>query len=269
MKLVTRNALSTGLGFRYAHLAMRLSMVDAAVAIKHLLLSAVLAIAVLMVPQSAVAQAYQCQAPARISVPVIRADAPRRTMAATGYTLAASWSPEFCRTRARSRIDMRQCSGRSGRFGMILHGLWPDGSGGRWPQWCANPRRPSPSLLAAQMCRSPSARLAARQWRKHGTCMTRRPETYFRVSGILWNSLRWPDLDRLSREDDLTAGMLRERFIDANPAFRKEAIGVKRNPRGWLEEIRICYGLNFRPVPCSGSRYGARDGDELKIWRGL
>lgn len=220
-------------------------------------------------PQPAVAQSYQCRIPARVSVPTIERDGPVRVMPITGYTLAASWSPEFCRTRSRQAAHARQCSGREGRFGMILHGLWPDGRGNRWPQWCPTARRPSPALLGAQMCRAPSARLAARQWAKHGSCMVRRPETYFRASGILWNSLRWPDLDRLSREDGLNAGILRERFAAANPPFRPEMVGIKANSRGWLQEVRLCYGRDFMPRRCDRSRYGLADSARLKIWRGL
>ncbi|MEB3416398.1 ribonuclease T [Alteriqipengyuania sp. WL0013] len=218
---------------------------------------------------NAFAQAYQCKAPARVSVPPVQRHGPVRVMPVTGYTLAASWSPEFCRTRARQASHARQCSGRSGRFGMVLHGLWPDGRGGRWPQWCPTARQPSPTLLGAQMCRSPSARLAARQWAKHGACMVRRPETYFKASGILWNSLRWPDLDRLSREDGLTAGVLRQRFADANPPFQPSMVGIRANARGWLQEVRLCYGRDFMPVRCDRTRYGLADNAPLKIWRGL
>ena len=115
----------------------------------------------------------------------------------------------------------------------------------------------------------PSERLIARQWAKHGSCMTRRPQTYFRVTQILWNSLRIPDYDRISREDELTAGRIRTAFADANRGWEPHHIGVKLNRDGWLEEIRLCYGPRFRPARCDARRYGARDGVAAKIWRGL
>ncbi|WP_394269944.1 ribonuclease T [Qipengyuania sp.] len=220
-----------------------------------------------LVPTAAAAQAYQCALPARIEVPPIRMDGPARPLPVTGYTLALSWSPEFCRTREDDRRSARQCSGRAGRFGFVLHGLWPD-SGRGWPQWCA-PSTPPAASLRANLCISPSPTLLARQWAKHGSCMTRRPRTYFRVSRILYAGLRWPDFTRLSREPGLTAGTIRTRFADANPGWFEEAIGVHLNERGWLEELRLCYDRRFMPRPCDRSRRGASDRTGVRIWRGL
>ncbi len=214
------------------------------------------------------AQHYQCNLPRGPRVPEIQPDAPPRAMPVTGYTLALSWSPEFCKPRQGQRRHARQCSGRDGMFGLIVHGLWPE-SGRSWPQWCAAQRRPLPREVAANMCISPSAALVARQWAKHGACMTKRPATYFKVTRILWQGLRIPDYDRISREDDLTAGTIRTRFVDANPGWIREAVGVKLNARGWLEELRLCYDKRFMPTACERSRFGAADEVEAKIWRGL
>jgi len=214
------------------------------------------------------AQAYQCRVPASATGPEIRPDGPVRTSPVTGYTMALSWSPEFCKPREGQRSHARQCSGRDGRFGFVLHGLWPQSARG-WPQWCPTRARPTGAQLAGQMCRSPSARLVARQWIKHGACMARTPRTYFRVSNILFDSLRWPDLDRLSRKEALTAGDLREVFVATNRGWRKDAVGIKRNERGWLEEVRLCYDRRFRPTACDAQRFGPADEAELKIWRGL
>ncbi|MBU0669952.1 MAG: ribonuclease T [Alphaproteobacteria bacterium] len=214
------------------------------------------------------AQAYQCRVPATATAPEIRPDGPVRTAPTTGYTMALSWSPEFCKPRAGQRAHARQCSGREGRFGLVLHGLWPH-SARLWPQWCPTSERPTGAQLAGQMCRSPSARLVARQWAKHGACMARTPRTYLRVSNILFDSLRWPDLDRLSRKQALTAGDLREVFVAANRGWRKDAVGIKANARGWLEEIRLCYDRRFRPTACDSQRFGPADDAALNIWRGL
>ena len=202
------------------------------------------------------------------SAPNVPRDGPMREMPVTGYTMALSWSPEFCKGREGQRSQALQCSGRSGRFGFVLHGLWPDGGRG-WPQWCANTQRPTGAQIADQLCRSPSTRLVARQWAKHGACMTRSPRTYFRVGNILFDSLRWPDFDRLSRKDGLTAGDVREWFVAANDGWRIDAVGVKLNERGWLQELRLCYNKRFRPTPCDRRRFGPADGVSVKIWRGL
>jgi len=188
-------------------------------------------------------------------------------MPVTGYTLALSWSPEFCRTAGDT--SSFQCSGRNGRFGLVLHGLWPEGGNGRWPQWCPALRRPSPDMIRQNLCMTPSARLLAHEWAKHGACMVRKPETYFKVSRILWDSLTLPDLDRLSRREGLNAGMIREAFAAAFPALKPEMVGLRLNDRGWLSEVRLCYGKDFRPARCTASQFGPRDSAPANIWRGL
>lgn len=198
--------------------------------------------------------------------PVPREAEPRR-LPVTGYTLALSWTPEFCRFREDQRRHARQCSGRAGRFGLTVHGLWPD-SGRSWPQWCST-ARPAAADVRANLCISPDAALIARQWAKHGSCMTRKPATYLKVTRILYNGLRWPDFVRISREDGLTAGTIRTRFADANPGWSEQAIGIHLDRKGWLEEIRLCYDRRFMPKPCDRTRYGARDGAKARIWRGL
>ncbi|MFX8949768.1 hypothetical protein ABTM92_19760, partial [Acinetobacter baumannii] len=79
---------------------------------------------------------------------------PTGQSAITGYTLALSWSPEFCNAHRNDPASAQQCSGRGGRFGFILHGLWPEGSGGQWPQWCAA-ALPSAEALRRAMCLTP------------------------------------------------------------------------------------------------------------------
>ena len=214
------------------------------------------------------AQAYQCQIPrGAISVPKSIQDGPVRRTPITGYTLALSWSPEYC--RFASSTDRFQCSGRNGQFGLVLHGLWPEGKNGGYPQWCPTTRRPSAELVRQNLCLMPSPALIAHEWAKHGSCMTRRPEAYFKAARILWNSLSLPDLDRLSRRDGLTAGMIRESFVAAFPAFHSDMVGVQLSKNGWLEEIKLCYGKDFRPARCGKGQFGVANAAPAKIWRGL
>ncbi|MEO1647233.1 MAG: ribonuclease T [Pseudomonadota bacterium] len=231
-------------------------------------LRAAVVIGALTVATTANAQAYQCRAPSISTVPVITPDSQPRNVPTTGYTLALSWSPEFCKPRESSPSHKVQCSGSNGRFGMVVHGLWPQGQR-TWPQWCKQQNPLTPAELRKSMCMMPSARLIARQWAKHGSCMTKKPETYFGVTRVLWESLRIPEYDRISREDDLTAGRIRRAFAEANPGVPASAVGVKLNQRGWLQELRICYSIRFRPTRCDDRRYGARDAVRAKIWRGL
>jgi ribonuclease T2 len=223
----------------------------------------------LLIPAIVHAQAYQCRTPqAVVSVPSATRDGPVRQRPIRGYTLAASWSPEYCRSH-RGPADARQCSGKSGRFGFVAHGLWPESRGGGWPQWCPTQGKLTGAELARNLCMTPSERLLATEWAKHGACMTGRPETYFKVTRILWSSLRWPDFDRLARSDGLTAGAVRRAFADANGYWEPAHVGVVLNERGWLEELRLCYGKDFMPTACDSRRFGAKDSVPVSIWRGL
>lgn len=225
------------------------------------------ALALTLLPVPALAQAYQCSAPRTVEPlrPIVP-DGPARRTAISGYTLAASWSPDYCKTSGDTAS--MQCSGRNGRFGFVLHGLWPE-SRGTYPQWCATTPQPSPALLRQHLCMTPSARLLAHEWAKHGSCMARTPAQYFKVGAILWRSIEWPDADRLSRKRDLTVGDLRREFLLANPGWKAEQVGVKLGRTGWLKEVQLCYSTRFRPVRCDKRHFGAADNTPLKIWRGL
>ena len=217
-------------------------------------------------PVLAHAQAFQCSRPREVRVPAVDAERARR-LPVTGYTLALSWAPEFCRFREDDKRHARQCSGREGRFGFTVHGLWPE-SGRSWPQWCGG-RGMRAAELRKNLCISPDARLVTRQREKHGTCMANAPATYLKVTRILYNGLQWPDFVRISREEGLTAGTIRTRLADANPGWFPEAIGVHLDRKGWLEELRLCYDKRFMPKACDKARFGAGDKAAAKIWRGL
>jgi len=229
-----------------------------------------MAAALAVIPSAAMAQAYQCQAPAApVAVPRVEQDGPTRQMPVARYTLALSWSPEFCRGRETSAAHAFQCSGRGGRFGLVVHGLWPEGRGSSYPQWCPARRAPSPALVRQHLCMTPSAALLAHEWAKHGACMVGTPETYFRTAAVLWGALRLPDYDRLSRQPDLTAGDVRRAFAQANPGYPAEAVGLVLNQRGWLRELRLCLGRDFRSQACPRGQQGPADATPARIWRGL
>lgn len=233
-------------------------------------LAALLAIPLLAAAATAHAQAYQCRIPqGPISVPAALRDGPVRRLPVAGYTLSLSWAPEYCHGKEDSAADRMECSGDFGRFGLVLHGLWPESRSGAWPQWCPTPLRPTPSQIRTNLCMTPSAQLLAHEWAKHGSCMATTPEAYYALARKLWGGLALPDLDLLSRKKDLSAGMVREAFVGANPQLRASGVGLLVSKRGWLREVRLCFDRKFKSRRCKRERFGPADKATLKIWRGL
>ena len=229
------------------------------------------ALIALALPASAAAQAYQCVPPARIDPSrAPEQDGPTRRSPVSWYKLAVSWSPEYCRGDLAARPgNAMQCRGANGRFGFVLHGLWPEARSGPAPQWCSLTPRPRPETIRNNLCMTPVPWLIEHEWAKHGSCMAKSPEGYYRVAGILWRSLRFPDADHLSRDPELTAGALRQAFVAANPGWRADAVGVLTSRTGWLRELQLCYSRRYRPMRCPRGAFGPPDSAPLKIWRGL
>ena len=231
------------------------------------MIAAVLAAAM---PGVAAAQALSCAVPAVIAPPrpdLPTAGQPRRIVPIASYTLAISWSPEYCRSRKGSARDAFQCGGTRPRFGFTLHGLWPDGPGREWPQYCrAATLLPAP-VIRANLCATPSAQLLQHEWAKHGTCMTTRPAEYFTQSARLYGALRYPDMAALSRRP-LTAGAFAAAFAAANPGMRADGLRVTADRRGWLDEVWICLSTAYRPVACPAHQGGLAATAPLRIWRG-
>lgn len=234
--------------------------------------AALLALGIALAPMPLFAQAYQCRMPEKLaSLPQEKRgrDAIRRVVPVAGYTLALSWSPEFCRGREQDRAQALQCSRRFGEFGFVLHGLWPEGETAVYPQYCATPPSPVPlSVVRQNLCAMPSQRLIQHQWDKHGSCMARGPARYFQTARQIYQSVKLPDMERLSRRP-LTQGMLKREIARLNPGMPATSIAIKANGRGWLQEVRLCLGIDTRPRACPPHVRQPRGDAPLKIWRGL
>lgn len=222
--------------------------------------------ALALLPAPALAQAWQCRVPEAVDVPGLpNPEGPRIFSPITGYTLALSWSPEFCHGHGKDPKAQLQCSGRIGRFGFVLHGLWPEGRG-RDPQWCRAARGLDAATVRGNLCTTPSPQLMAHEWAKHGACMAKSPSGYLRAGRVLFQSLRFPDMARLSREDGLNAGMVRAALVKETPFLTADMIRLVVSPRGWLEEVQVCYARSFMPARCPGGM-APRDSAPVKIWR--
>lgn len=225
----------------------------------------------LAAPGMAAAQALSCSIPAQVSRPhpeLATPSQPQRILPIGGYTLALTWNPEYCHGAGGRGGDTTECGGGN-RFGFTLHGLWPDGVGKEWPQYCRSTSLLPAATIRANMCATPSAQLQQHEWAKHGTCMPGfDPNAYFKRSTGLYRALRFPDMDALSRDRGLTVGRLASAVAAANPGLPANAIRVTVNKHGWLDELWLCLDKRFAYVRCRADSGGADASTELQIWRG-
>lgn len=227
------------------------------------------AAALALIPAAVQAQAPACIAPDRVPVPRLEQrprDEPVRTPPIAGYKLSMSWSPQYC-SRVRSPKDARdrfQCSGDDGRFGWVLHGLWPETDTPDYPQWCRPAKIVPGPVLRKHMCMTPSAQLLQHEWAKHGTCMSPNPDAYFAAAAILFRVVRFPDMKVLAATPQ-TAGSVRRAFAAVNRGIGERMISVSTDRDGWLNEVRFCLGPRMRPQQCKPFQRGLDDRRAVRV----
>lgn len=207
-----------------------------------------------------------CEIPADLPRPMLEGpsiDQPRRLLPIGGYTLAVSWTPEYCVDRATSPQDRIRC-GEPGRFGFTLHGLWPDGEGALWPQYCTPTRLVPETVIRAHLCSTPSPQLIQHEWEKHGTCMKTTPADYFARSGKLYAELKFPEMDKL-RGRTMRAADFQKSFADANPGMAADQMRLNVGKTGWLEEVWLCLDKGFRRRACPAHAGGAAAEQVIRI----
>lgn len=229
---------------------------------------AAIAMIVAAIPAAAHAQVYSCALPQTLPAP--RPDLPsdsqpKRVVPIGSYTLALTWAPQYCRTNWRDASARFQCSSGN-RFGFTLHGLWPDGVGKDWPQYCEATGLVDRATIRGALCATPSVQLIQHEWAKHGTCMTTTPPEYFAKSGRLYRALRYPDMNALSRRP-LTVRQLANAIGRAN-GIPGETMRITTTKGGWLDEVWLCLTRNLRYTACPAHQGGAPAGARVRIWRG-
>jgi len=225
--------------------------------------------AIALLPGTAAAQALRCTVPAFVPAPhadLPSAEQPRRVLPIGGYTLAITWAPQYCRSNAGDRGARFECASGN-RFGFTLHGLWPDGEGAVWPQYCRATAILPDHVIRRTLCATPSPQLIQHEWAKHGTCMSERPSDYFAESNRLYARLRYPDMAALSRAP-LTAGALAQAIAAANPGMSADMMRITATRQGWLDEIWLCLNKQRRFVRCPAHQGGIAATTPIRIWRG-
>ncbi len=220
-------------------------------------------------PVAGWAQVSDCTPPAgpqNVHPELPSADQPARSMPIGGYTLAITWTPRFCRESGDKPSARFECGATAGgRFGFVLHGLWPDGIGTSWPQYCTTTPLLPPRVIRGAICTTPSAQLLQHEWAKHGTCMAGYdPARYFRLSTGLYAKLRFPDMVALATAP-LNAAALAQAMAKANPGLRADGMRITTDRQGWLDEIWICLDKAFAYARCPAGQGGVSPTTTIKV----
>jgi len=161
------------------------------------------------------------------------------------YVLALSWSPEFC----HSHPAKPECA--SGKFGFVVHGLWPQYADG-YPENCSTaPGLSDPSRMADIM---PDAGLVAHEWTTHGTCSGLDADAYFKLVRRAHESVKVPPRLASPKQGlSVLPQELKEEFVAVNPGLKVEDLAVNCG-NNYLTGIEVCYDKQLQPRACEGLR---------------
>ena len=220
-----------------------------------------------LLSSTACAKKQACEVPEHLPHPMLEGATlkePRRIIPIGGYTLALTWTPERCASRMTNPRDQIQCDGKAGKFGFTLHGLWPDGEGRQWPQYCTPARLVPEKVLREQLCTTPSVQLIQHEWEKHGTCMAKTPDEYFAKGRGLYSAIRFPAMEEFSGKA-VKVEAFRKAFAAANEGMRPDQLRIDVSRDGWLEEVQICLDTGFRRQTCPAHQRTAPDDQVIRI----
>lgn len=206
----------------------------------------------------AVAAAAACAVPADLVPAPAQPQEETRIVPVTRLVLAYYWWPQECR-----RPDAAATPGCRAGFGFKVHGLWPDGAGKTYPQFCRAPTPLDIAEVRKNYCTTPSPSLLQHEWAKHGTCHWPDAASYFSHERRVAAAITLPELDRVPV---VTAGAVRDAFVAANPALPRASLFVATDRNQWLTEVRVCLTLDDRPTACEAGDVGAPDAVPVRVW---
>ena len=161
------------------------------------------------------------------------------------YVLSLSWSPEFC----HGHPSKPECA--SGKFGFVVHGLWPQYENG-YPENCSTAAGPSdPSGMADIM---PDPSLVAHEWTTHGTCSGLDADAYFKLVRQAYESVKTPArLTSPSTMFSITPQELKNEFVTSNPRLKPEDLAISCG-NNYLTGVSACLNKQLQPRACEGLR---------------
>lgn len=157
------------------------------------------------------------------------------------YVLALSWSPEFCYSHA----DKPEC--RSGHYGFIVHGLWPQFAHG-YPENCFSPTPTAPLPEPDDVM--PDPELIRHEWETHGTCSGLEPAAYFKLIRQAFASVKVPSrFDQPTHPFSVAPSDIKRDFLAFNPRLQNADIVVSCG-NNYLTGVSICLTKSLTPTAC-------------------
>lgn len=151
------------------------------------------------------------------------------------------------------------------RYGLVLHGLWPQYTRGRFPETCATGATLDAKARAYANSIFPSAKLVAHEWDKHGTCSGLDAMTYFTESQRARTSITVPGhLEPGTRVLNATAQEVSQMIRASNPGLDSRMLTVRcAGPQ--LSEIRVCLSKSLSPRECGNGMRSSCKASKLQV----
>ena len=168
------------------------------------------------------------------------------------YLLALTWMPSFCALEGDARDDAR-CAPGSGH-GWMVHGLWPQETGGTWPEYCPTRHgNPSRQETAAQADLFGASGPAWHQWNKHGSCTGLSAGDYYALTRAAVAALVLPEtFAAMETGAVLSPEMVEAAFAEVNPGL-DAGMMITTCRRDLIVELRLCLTRELEPRPCDGA----------------
>ena len=171
------------------------------------------------------------------------------------YLLNLSWAPAYC---ASGSAASSECD-PTHHFGFVVHGLWPEGNNGGYPQNCGAASPVSQPIVQHMLTIMPSSSLIQHEWAKHGTCSGLSTQEYFAAIEKLYTGLRVPrEFQQPSSAAQTSPPEVEAKFASANSA-PKDAFRVSC-PQNEFSAVEVCVSkaMQYQACPDTAKECRAR-----------
>jgi ribonuclease T2 len=153
------------------------------------------------------------------------------------YVMTLSWAPGFCDLGGRE-TSSPECEEGSGA-GFVVHGLWPDNEFRPNPEACRG-QDATPADLDDEHGVYPNDRLAAYEYRKHGTCTGLSAHDYFATVRSVRSRLKIPEMFQAPSEQlKMAPEEIEQAFMTANANLHPDNMAISCS-NGELVDVRFC-----------------------------